>query len=318
MFSRINFLPLIVILLLVGGIKSGVSYSRSQQEPRPSQQPDLGQKPELPSNKGPKTEMPTVQPGPSPEKATSITVRPEPVAAASPLPTATPGFMSMSHPERPPSFEAHVYSRNDFLQTVRDSNKTFIVAHGISERIDQFTAVRAYYEFVPVFISDKREPQNLTSQELISILKGDITDWKQLNSTAGRITLYLHGGVLQQKVFGKFLETIGLTTDDLQKTNKVYGADYDSLEKLASKDPDAIVIGLKKPKPDNLKTVSINGVSILDYRQMQNYPLRIPVTIYRKDTFQDLKLYRKRIEGLDESNKLEQYFEKQIKRDSRQ
>jgi len=61
-----------------------------------------------------------------------------------------------------------------------------------------------------------------------------------------------------------------------------YGATYETLEDLASKDDWALVVGLKQTQKESFKPLLIDSVFPKTHPLKNDYPLRTRVFIYRK------------------------------------
>jgi hypothetical protein len=243
----------------------------------------------------------------------TIAIAPEPAATTM---SSTPSLLSPScPPQTPPSYIQHAFTESAVISAAEDSSKLIIVSHGASKRLAfaQFSLAKSYEEFVPVFVSRKRKIANLSKEQLIKILKGEITDWQELGDTQAAIVLYLHSGVYQKLSFEKFLETLGLTPADLKARNVKSSSDYGDLESMAGKDPDALVIGLRELEPEGLKTVSIDGASILDVRNLEQYPLHITVNLFERDTPEAAKPLKKVIKQIDKNNPLDNIYNATLK-----
>lgn len=187
-----------------------------------------------------------------------------------------------------------IYDEARAKELLHDKNISVLVGHGIA-KIGDTPGILLSIEHVPVFISARRELNNLSSEQLAAILKGRITDWKDLGSKEGRIKIYLHKGTLQKKSFEKFSElSLGIKPEDFPRDRIVYAESYEKLESVAAQDDSALVIGLRKLKPENLKTISIDRVSFSD----DSYPLTLPVYLYKRDTPQANDLSLKFVESM--------------------
>jgi hypothetical protein len=233
--------------------------------------------------------------------------------STNPTSIATPSLLSPSCPPSPasvPANVAHVFSESELPKAMSSQSNLIIVAHGTNlETPLNFVLAQRYEEFVPVFVSKKRNVSNLSKDQLIKILRGEIRDWEQLGDTPSPIFLYLHSGVYQKMSFEKFLETLGLSPADLKAPNIRYSSDYRDLKVSAGKDPNALVIGLRELEPEDLKTIAIDGFSISDPNQLQQYPLRISVNLYKRDTPQAGKPLEKEIKRIDKNNPLDEVME---------
>lgn len=222
--------------------------------------------------------------------------------------TATASIITSSCPPAPTAANvAHVFSENQLTEAVKSTDKAVIVSHGMEARTQfEYVIVARYSEAVPVFVSKKRKLNNLSKEQIIQILKGEITNWSQVGDAEGPIVLYLHSGVYQKKSFEKFLETIGLSPNDVKALNVRYSEDYRDLESIAGKDDNALVFGLRELEPNGLKTIKIDNISVLDTERLSEYPFDIPVILYKGKTSEANKVAEKVIKRIDKNNPLDE------------
>ncbi len=172
----------------------------------------------------------------------------------------------------------HAFSQADFAKYADDANVKIIITHGAITPDSRFGVQRASEERIPVFVNETRDVIGVSADKLKSIFTGTIRDWSELGSSPGRIKLHLHGGELQKKALEAFLEKEGAGASVPNVVPRSYHISYDALASSGARDPDALVIGLRRMRASGLKAVPVDGKAIsLD--TAESYPLRMPVAV---------------------------------------
>jgi hypothetical protein len=181
----------------------------------------------------------------------------------------------------------HLFSESD-RKKLAESDFDIIVDHTsvVSENDPPkgFAFFGKYVELFPVFVSSDRKIESLSHDQLTKALQGS-TNWGALGEAPDELHLYAHKGDLQKEAFNALMkEKMKLSSEVARSRAKDYaGNDYVALEAAGKKDPNAMVIGLRKAS-DGLKAVQLDHVSITDKEASKNYPLSMTVRIYKKDT----------------------------------
>ncbi len=208
---------------------------------------------------------------------TTIIAGHPPLPEPHPHPHPKPNPMTTSCMQKP----KHVYDvfvSEEIKDIYRQESALLIFAHGITISHSAFKEEYLYHEFVPIFISQLRDYDNISYTNLVKIMKGELKDWKEVGLEQGIINIYLHGGKLQQKSFNKFLIQLGIKPKALKKANITYGKNYQELAKFSANDEDALVIGLKDLNSKKLRIINIDNKSIAH----DDYPFQIPIYLYTK------------------------------------
>lgn len=182
---------------------------------------------------------------------------------------------------------------DELLFTVRSLNPKAVLYKGYLDenqlnainQIDDYKFDLLHMELVPVFVNKKKKVANLSSKQIISVLKGITKTWAQLGySDEKKIQIYLHGAKLQRSTFEKWASTLGINRKDIAATNPIYANNYDSLEDLATSDENSFTIGISKFEKTGLIAVKVGGLSIIE--DQNDYPLKLPIFLmhsYKSD-----------------------------------
>jgi len=171
---------------------------------------------------------------------------------------------------------SHAFSNAELKDIARKKSYHVIVSHGTTLNVEGYTTKHYFTELAPVYVSKNSNINNIKLKDLKKILKGDVTDWKQLGSTPGLIKLYLHGGALQKQSFSTLAKNIGIDVNIELRSDAIYSDNYKNLLKHSQSDENAIVIGLRTIKNENIKLVDINGVTF-SQKNSKKYPLKVNV-----------------------------------------
>ncbi|MDE0034827.1 MAG: hypothetical protein OXU75_17110 [Deltaproteobacteria bacterium] len=150
----------------------------------------------------------------------------------------------------------------------------WIVGHGVNVARGKFEAVSEWLEVAPMFTSRFNDVTNLKLADFRAILEGRIKSWKKLGSpTSEKIWLYVHGGDLHQQKFTALIKQLDVKPrlKDVVK----YLPTYKLLQDVASRDPGALVIGLRGRPPIDLKLMSLDDRFPYDPKPQANYPLSL-------------------------------------------
>jgi len=288
------------MLLISGGINQALAQKPSSEAPPPNVKTE---------SKAPPTERRPLSSKIQTTKWSIITSSCPPTPASAPASdsaTAASGAIAARVSGESTANIAHVFSKTQLTEADKNFDEAVIVSHGVEPQEQLADAIVARYsEVVPVFVSKKRKLDNLSKEQVIQILKGEITNWSQVGERPGPIVLYLHGGVYQIQSFKKFLETIGLSPMNIKAPNIRYSEDYQDLEAIAGQDENAVVFGLRKLEPEGLKIIKIDNISILDVERLSAYPFNIPVILYKGKTIEANKSAEKFIKEIDKNNPLD-------------
>lgn len=185
---------------------------------------------------------------------------------------ATPSCISMEG-------VAHVASSEELTGK---AGAPVIIGRNLRVSLDGYQINILQVEYFPIFVHSRRAEKGISKAQVKDVLEGKIRDWRDLDQKEGRIQLYLHGGELQKRAFQGLYTLLNADPRKLATVEPRYEADYDKLRQAAGRDENGMAFGLNTWTAENLKLLSVDGISLLNPLNRFKYPLQVPVYLYER------------------------------------
>jgi len=130
----------------------------------------------------------------------------------------------------------YLYEGENLQAAFDDEANLVIVLVGPPVDDPRFLRRLVWIESAPVYVSDKHSSVHLSVRDVSAILEGRKTDWKELDSGSGRITLYAMGEPLRKRRLTSLIRSI--TKSGLQVSDPPFHLEptYEKLARAAGAD----------------------------------------------------------------------------------
>lgn len=157
-----------------------------------------------------------------------------------------------------------------------------IVQHGLALAHSDFVIEYMTTENVPIFLSKSIGLSNLKMRSILSILAGDIRNWKELGGVDSEIELYYNNLKVRNYGFIQLLKLNGVYESFHRESNKnrfIGARGYRDLADQASSSESAIVFGLRTHYPDSLRLATVENKYPHTESSMHEYPLTVDAVV---------------------------------------